>query len=86
VAELLKERSRSTFNAIRLTLATYLILGLEFQLASDILSTAVAPTWEKIGKLAAIAVIRTVLSYFLGHEIAREHKATGEHPVRKDDT
>jgi uncharacterized membrane protein len=43
----------------------WLIAGLTFQLASDIIETAVAPTWDDIGRLGAIAVIRTVLSYFL---------------------
>ena len=37
---------------------------------NDILRTAVAPTWEDIGKLAAIAAIRTVLNYFLERELA----------------
>lgn len=60
------------FNPIRLTLARYLALALEFQLASDILSTAVAPTWDQIGKLGAIAVIRTALNYFLSKEIKEE--------------
>ena len=52
--------------------AHYLALALEFQLAADILSTAVAPSWDRIGKLAAIAVIRTVLNYFLTREMAQE--------------
>lgn len=43
----------------------WLIAGLTFQLASDIIETAVAPTWDDIGRLGAIAVIRTVLNYFL---------------------
>lgn len=60
------------FTRIRLGLGRYLALGLEFQLASDILSTAVAPTFEEIGKLAAIATIRTALNYFLGKEIEKE--------------
>lgn len=47
-------------------------LALEFQLGSDILSTAVAPSWDQIGKLAAIAVIRTVLNYFLTKEMGEE--------------
>jgi uncharacterized membrane protein len=45
--------------------------GIEFQLASDILTTAVSPTFEDIGKLGAIAAIRTVLNYFLANEIER---------------
>jgi uncharacterized membrane protein len=62
------------YNRIRLTLARYLALALEFQLGADILSTAVAPSWDQIGKLGAIAVIRTALNYFLTREMreARE--------------
>ena len=60
------------FSRIRLGLGRYLALGLEFQLAGDILSTAIAPTFEEIGKLAAIAAIRTVLNYFLDKEIEKE--------------
>ncbi len=65
-------RSTGEFVRVRLRLGRYLALGLEFQLASDVLSTAVAPTFEEIGKLAAIAAIRTALNYFLGKEIERE--------------
>lgn len=57
------------FTPVRLAFARYLALALELQLAADILSTSVAPTWEQIGKLAAIAVIRTALNYFLNKEI-----------------
>lgn len=60
------------FVHVRLRLGRYLTLGLEFQLASDILSTAIAPTFAEIGKLAAIAAIRTVLNYFLSKEIEKE--------------
>jgi len=60
------------FTPIRLAFARYLTLALELQLAADILSTAVAPTWDRIGKLAAIAVIRTTLNYFLSREIREE--------------
>ena len=47
----------------------YLSLALEFQLASDILSTSISPTWDEIGKLAATAVIRTGLNFFLSRGI-----------------
>lgn len=57
---------------IRLELGRTLGLALEFLLAADILSTAVAPSWDAIGKLAAIATIRTLLNYFLGRELAGE--------------
>jgi uncharacterized membrane protein len=62
------------FTAIRLTLARYLALALEFQLGADILSTAIAPSWEQIGKLGAIAVIRTALNFFLSKEMQDERK------------
>ena len=72
---------RDAFTESRLTLARYLVVALEFQLAADVLSTAIAPTWEQIGKLAAIVVIRTVLNFFLMHEVAAE-----EAKARKSDT
>ena len=66
-------------NEVRLTMARWLALGLEFELAADILNTAVTPTWNDIEKLAAIAAIRTALNYFLAKEIDAESKA----PQRK---
>ncbi len=63
-----------TYNRIRLTLARYLALALEFQLGADILSTAIAPSWDQIGKLGAIAVIRTALNYFLTREMREERE------------
>jgi uncharacterized membrane protein len=67
------------FTAVRLDLARYLALALEFQLGADILTTAVAPSWDQIGKLGAIAVIRTTLNYFLMRELreAGEMAASG---------
>jgi uncharacterized membrane protein len=69
------------FNQVRLAFARHLALALEFQLAADILSTAIAPSWDRIGKLAAIAIIRTALNYFLmlelRNETARSKQATG---------
>lgn len=61
------------FIDVRLTLARLLAIALEFQLGADILSTAVAPSWDAIGKLSAIAVIRTALNYFLSREMQEEH-------------
>jgi uncharacterized membrane protein len=75
---LLTKRDKTRFNAVRLTLARYLALALEFQLAADILSTTVAPTWDKIGKLAVIAIIRTALNFFLMREM-REAAEVGAH-------
>jgi uncharacterized membrane protein len=63
---------RGSFTPIRLAFARYLTLALELQLAADILSTSIAPSWQSIGKLAAIAVIRTALNYFLSREMKDE--------------
>jgi uncharacterized membrane protein len=70
----LQERG-TNFTPVRLAFARYLTLALELQLAADILSTSVAPTWDRIGKLAAIAVIRTALNYFLSKELKDEQAA-----------
>lgn len=67
----LAERGQG-FTPVRLAFARYLALALELQLAADILSTAIAPSWDMIGKLAAIAVIRTALNYFLNLEMKEE--------------
>jgi uncharacterized membrane protein len=61
---------------VRLRMGRWLSLALEFELAADILRTAIAPTWDEIGKLAAIVVLRTLLNYFLEREI-RTSEAKG---------
>jgi uncharacterized membrane protein len=60
--------------AVRLRLGRWLSLALEFALAADILRTAVAPTWDEIGKLAAIVLLRTVLNYFLQMDIDKAER------------
>jgi len=50
--------------------AGWLVLALEFLLAADILKSAISPTWNEIGQLAAIAAIRTFLNYSLGHDLS----------------
>lgn len=54
---------------VRLTLGRWLAVALEFELAADILRTAITPSWTDIGQLAAIVVLRTALNYFLQQEI-----------------
>jgi uncharacterized membrane protein len=69
-----RERRVASFVRVRLDLGRILALGLKFQLASDILRTAVAPTLREIGELAAVAAIRTALNYFLAREIRQERE------------
>lgn len=64
---------------VRVRLGHWLAVAIEFELAADILRTAVAPTWNDIGQLGAIVVLRTVLNYSLQQEIMRadSRKASG---------
>ncbi len=59
--------------------ARWLVAGLTFQLAADVIETSIAPSWEDIARVAAIAVIRTFLNYFLERDLAevrsREHES-----------
>ena len=66
------KRDAASFTPVRLDVGRFLALGLEFQLASDLLRTAVAPSFDEIGKLAAVAAIRTALNFFLRREIREE--------------
>lgn len=54
----------------------WLVGALTFQLAADIVHTSIAPSWEELGKVGAIAVIRTFLSYFVARDV---REATEEH-------
>ncbi len=63
----------------------WLLLGLEFELAADIISSVVSPTWQDVGKLGAIAVIRTFLNYFLEKDL-ESVEASGEGPPSKAET
>lgn len=87
----LRDRDAGAFVPVRLTLGRFLALGLEFQLASDVLRTAVAPSFRELGQLAAVAAIRTALNYFLAREIDEErhqlaeeraHDGTATRPAR----
>ena len=49
-------------------------VALEFQLGADILATTIAPSFETLGKLGAIALIRTFLNYFLNKELVEEYR------------
>jgi uncharacterized membrane protein len=73
-------RGASRFESERLLLARFLAWALEFQLAADIVDTAIAPDWTKIGQVAAIAAIRTGLNLALRHEIDAERRQASAGP------
>jgi uncharacterized membrane protein len=54
---------------MRVEFGSSVAVALELMLGADVLATAVAPSWNDIGQLAAIAIIRTALNYFLGKEL-----------------
>ena len=56
-------------NELKRLTGTYLLLGLEFLIASDILKTVLEPTLNELAILGGIVVLRTVLSVFLNKEI-----------------
>ena len=63
---------------IWLRFAIWILLALEFALASDIIRTAIAPSWDDVGKLGAIAAIRTGLNWFLAKDIEEYSSRKGE--------
>jgi uncharacterized membrane protein len=71
--------SRDEKRAVWLRYARYLVMGLTFQLAADIIETSISTSWEAIGRLAAIAVIRTFIEFFLERDVTevreRQHGA-----------
>jgi uncharacterized membrane protein len=63
---------------LRHQFGSYLLLGLEFLIAADIIYTVTHPRLEEVALLGSIVVIRTVISYFLDREIAGFHAHAGE--------
>jgi uncharacterized membrane protein len=52
--------------------ARWLVAGLTLQLAADIIETSISTSWQTIGRVAAIAVIRTFLNYFLERDVEQQ--------------
>jgi uncharacterized membrane protein len=67
------EREKSQ---IWLRYGRWLVVALTFQLAADIIETSITTSWEAVGRIAAVAVIRTFLNYFLERDLSevRERK------------
>jgi uncharacterized membrane protein len=58
------------FREVLVRYGRWLVAGLTFQLAADIVATSITPSWQEVGQLGAIAVIRTFLSFFLERDLA----------------
>jgi len=83
LAALVRPRPSHWGREIWANFGAWLLGGLQFALAADIVRSTISPTWEQIGELAAIAAIRTFLSYFLERDLAelRRHDAGPESPA-----
>lgn len=70
---------------LRHQLGSYLLLGLEFMIAADVIATIIHPTFREVAVLAGIVLIRTVISYFLDREVADSYfcRDEGERPPAK---
>jgi uncharacterized membrane protein len=67
-----------------LRLGRWLVAGLTFQLAADVLETAVTTSWDEVARLAAIAAIRTFLNFFLERDLS-ETRREQDSVIRKAD-
>src|SRR3954465_15247323 len=79
----LLKSSKISKEEIRLQFGSSVAVALELLLGADVLATAVAPSWNDIGQLAAIAVIRTVLNFFLEKELKKMHNEKSNGVLKK---
>src|SRR5262245_44476184 len=78
VAVMLRPRtSHGERKALWRRYGVWLLLALEFELAADIVRSVISPSWQDIGALGAIAVIRTFLNYFLEKDLESSEEAEG---------
>ncbi len=68
-ALLLRSRTGHERRDVWLRYGRWLVAGLTFQLAADIIETSITTSWEQVARLAAIAAIRTMLNYFLERDL-----------------
>jgi uncharacterized membrane protein len=61
-------KTEIAYTQIRRAFTSYLVFGLEFFIAADVLKTLITPTEEEIVLLGAVVIIRTILGYFLSRE------------------
>ena len=64
-----RHASNADKRAVWLDFARWLSAALTFQLAADIVQTTIAPTWDQIGRMAALAAVRTFLTFFLDRDM-----------------
>lgn len=72
--------NKYTTDHVRLTLGTYILIGLEFMVGQDIIETVLHTNMQQLYMLGLIVVIRTILDFFLSREMAhlKQHIAAHE--------
>lgn len=86
---LLTSRTGHERRDVWLRYARWLVAGLTFQLAADIIETSITTGWEAVARLGAIATIRTMLNYFLEKdldEVRGRQRRDSETPLSRDQT
>jgi uncharacterized membrane protein len=66
--------STDQFSQIRLEFGMWLVMALEFQLGADVLATTLSTSFDDLGKLGLVALIRTFLNYFLTKELESQRQ------------
>ena len=66
--------------SLDLRYARWLVAGLTLQLGADIIETAITTSWDAVGRIAAIAIIRTFLNYFLERDLSEIRNRQREAP------
>ena len=79
---MLSSRSGHERRDVWLRYARWLVAGLTFQLAADIIETSITTEWEAVGRIAVIAVIRTFLNYFLDRDLDEVRKRQRQSPTQ----
>ncbi|MEU4573491.1 DUF1622 domain-containing protein [Nonomuraea sp. ATR24] len=65
-----RQRAATAYPAYRRAVGRTILLGLELLVAADIIKTvAIAPTFQSVGVLAAVVLVRTFLSLSLQVEL-----------------
>ena len=62
----------------RIELAQGIMLGLEFKVGSEVLRSVIVSGWSELGTLAAIILLRSLLTFLLHWEIGVEEKRQAE--------
>lgn len=75
VRAMIKPLGSQAAREVWLRYARWLVAALTFQLAADIIETSISTSWQTIGRVGAIAVIRTFLNYFLERDLEQQQRA-----------